>query len=179
MDRKGKTTRSKGRARLARRRAAGGALALLVAAGLTGAPVANADPVEIADTLGVCPACVDTFEVKCTKASRFLQLTLEAIPPSYDVYVRYQMTAVGTLPATMDTQDFVRTAETIPGRNPVTTTFVRPGPEGTMRALVAVTSPIALAGSSYKLTAECAKGVLFGEPPITPTKTTVVRREDG
>ena len=183
MNRNGTTGRDVGAQpdRKSKWRAAGRALALLAAAGLAGASAASADPVEIEDELGACPGCIDTFEVKCTKASRFLQVTLTAIPPSFDedTYVRFQMTGVGTQPAPMDTQDFVRSAETLPGKNPVTTTFVRPGPEGTMRAIIAVTSPFGLAGSSYRLKAECAKGVLFGEPPVTPTKTVVVRREDG
>lgn len=183
MDRKDKEIRSGAAARPRRRtrRAALGALAVLVAAGLTGPATAGADPVEIEGEVGGCPGCMDSYEVKCTKASRFLQVRLEAIPPEdeEDITTRFQMTAVGTSPAAMDNQDFVRVAETLPGKNPVTTAMVRPGPEGTMKAVVVVTPVLfSLAGSSYRLTAECAKGVLFGDPPVTPTKTVVVQRID-
>jgi hypothetical protein len=158
------------------------ALAMLVATGLGAPATAGANPIEIEGTVGGCLGCMDAYEVKCTKASRFLQVTLEAIPPEADedFLTRFQMTAVGTSPIAMDNQDFVRIAETLPGKNPITTAMVRPGPEGTMKAVVVVTPVLfSAAGTSYRLVAECAKGDLFGDEPITSTKTVVVQRKNG
>jgi hypothetical protein len=183
MDAKGKAMgRGAGCARSRKRGAVlGGALALLVG-GIAGPGPANAaDPVEVEGTVGGALNRIDSYEVKCTKASRFLQATLQAIPPDGDdpSFTRFYMTAVGTVPASMDTQDFARVAETNPGKNPVTTLMVRPGPEGTMRAIVSVVpEPFGIAGASYRLTLLCAKGELFGDEPIVLTKTVVVQREN-
>jgi hypothetical protein len=69
--------------------------------------------------------------------------------------------------------------ENLPGKQSRTTCMVRPGPEGTMRALVDVT-PILLAadGPDYRFIAECAAGELFGDEPIVSKKTTIVQRAD-
>jgi hypothetical protein len=154
-------------------------LGLVAAAALASTTPAWADPVSVEDDVPCSKNCVDTYEAKCPKASRILQFTLEAILDDDDDYglARFQMTAVGTLPTSMDSQDFARIAETVPGQNPKTTFFVRPGPEGVMKAIVAV-SPV-LNGAptpSYRLTAECFSGETLGD--FVSKKTMIEKRRD-
>jgi hypothetical protein len=152
-----------------------------VAAGLARPAPASASPVEVEGQLSCTFGCIDSYEVKCTKASRFLCFTLEVEVQDADpdTIARYQMTGNGTAPAAMDNQDFSRVVENLPGKESRTTCMVRPGPEGTMRALVDVTPNLLLAGSpDYRFIAECAAGEIFGDEPIVSKKTTIVQRAD-
>ena len=151
------------------------ALALLAVAGLAAPGLAHAEPVTVEGQVNCSSGCLDSFEVKCTQASRFLQVRIEVLNPSDDTYARFQMTALGTMPTTMKDQDFARVAED----STKSTFMLRPGPEGTMRALVAVSPILNVAPlPSYRLTAECFAGVGFGGPPVVTRKTTMTQRVD-
>jgi hypothetical protein len=173
MNLDGKKSADHGAPRFLKRGPVSAGLGLLIAAGLVGAATVSAAPVTVVGETPCSKGCVDTYEVKCPKASRLLQFTLEAVPAPGDPGVaRFQMTAIGTAPATMINQDFVRVAENLPGLNPKTTAMLRPGPEGTMKAIVAV-SPV-LNGAptpSYRLTAECFSGETLGD--FVSKKTTI------
>jgi hypothetical protein len=176
MDLGGKRAKARRRAGRERRSRFVPALVLAAAAGL-GAPLpAAANRAQVVGQVGCASGCLDSFEVKCAKASRLIEFRIEA-DNSGPAIARFQMTAIGTLPTAMDDGDLALFATTLPGEEIEFGYLVRPGSEGTIKALVAV-SPVLTSGPNptYTFSAECFSGETLGD--FVSKKTTIEQRVD-
>src|SRR5262245_32321629 len=133
-------------------------------------PFAVANDVLRIETIAISED-VDSFEVKCTQSSRQLCVSLEEIPFPY----RHPMvmSGVGTYPPSILGQAVIAFLDPTDERNGFCLHRPLSVPEGTMKALVAVTYRGA-SPAIYQLSAECRSGI-FGE---TTRNTVVTRRQN-
>jgi hypothetical protein len=149
------------------------ALLLLAGAGLGASPV-RANEVSRGESVGCTGSeCIDTFEVKCAQASALLCIDVEGNETDPTTFT---FTALGTSPAQM----YARAEH---GHLWIDETkgfcFLRPGGEGSMKALIAVGAYEQSANGSgprsYRLHAECMRNFDQG---FATRKTTVTRRQN-
>ena len=156
------------------------ALALLLAAAGASPGGARANVVELAAGLACDKRCVDTYEVRCTQASRYICLTIESHPPANDIYAPdLYISSVATVPTSMLGQGIVEIANKFDGYEQ-TSCYARPGGDGGMRVQVSVFSRYTGVPSdrTYVLRAECSKGDLLSPEGLTSTKTSLQRKQN-
>ncbi|PWU18000.1 MAG: hypothetical protein C5B48_15275 [Candidatus Rokuibacteriota bacterium] len=129
----------------------------------SGSPPAAENLVIRNESLTCGTECDDSFEVKCTQASQFVTITVEDTGTLDDPLV---VTCIATVPAAIYGQtdvDFVAAGGTR------ACSFVRPGAEGLIKGLVAVTGNGAVPAVTYQIRAECfsdAGGVLVSRNTV-------------
>jgi hypothetical protein len=107
---------------------------------------------SISETLGCLAGCTDTYEVKCLQASRSMTVTIR--DPTQDDGLT--ATLVGTSPLGMVGRSAAGETE-VGGSSTATLVLVRPGAEGTMKALATVAAFASASGPrSYAIDVQCA-----------------------
>jgi hypothetical protein len=158
----------------ATRRLSRAGVAALLGAGLAASPAAANEVVRNEVVVCTDGSCTDSFEIKCTQASKVACVQVEGTESDPTLF---SIAAFGTAPATMlGSIQRMNLFQSASGA----VCLVRPGAEGTMKALLTVTAyatnaPPHAPNRSYRLRAECKRAPSNG---YATRNTTITRKQN-